>query len=133
MAKKIDTWMIFEVLASRKGVAEKSLKEHVEKIEKEKSVDSLEKEFDEIKEVEDPHPSIKKGFSQICEIRCKVESFSELVKIVLNYGPTMIEIEGPEKIEMDMGEMQDSLNLVAEMMHKFLKAGAGGMMISGKE
>ncbi len=133
MGEKIDTWMIFEVLAAKKDTAEESLKEHVEKIENEEGVEEIEKDFDEVKEVENPHPKLEKGFSQVLEMRCKVKNFSELVKIVLNYGPTMIEIEGPEKIEMNMREMQDSLNLVAEMMHKFLKAGAGGMMISGNE
>ncbi len=131
MGEKINVWMIFEVLASNKDTAESSLKKHVEKIRNEKNVEITEESFDEVKEVEEPHPSLDKGFSQVCEVRCDVKTFSELVKLVLNYGPTMIEVESPEKIEMKMSELQDSLNLVTEMMHKFLKAGAGGMMISG--
>ena len=133
MTESIDVWMIFEVLAAEEEVAGNSLEQHVEKLGNQKGVEVEETDFDDVKEVENPHPSLQKGYSQVCEVRCSVESFSELVKIVLNFGPTMIEVEGPDKIEMNLSEMQNSLNLVAEMMHKFLKAGAGGMMISGDE
>jgi len=133
MTENIDVWMIFEVLAAEEKVAENSLGDHVEKLGDQDGVEITETDFDEVNEVENPHPSLQKGYSQVCEVRCSVKSFSELVKIVLNFGPTMIEVEGPDKIEMNLSEMQDSLNLVAEMMHKFLKAGAGGMMISGDE
>lgn len=133
MGEEIDVWMIFEVLAAEEKVTESSLESHVEKLGNEEGVEITETDFDDVKEVENPHPSLDKGYSQVCEVRCSADDFGTLVKIVLNFGPTMIEVEGPDKIEMNLSEMQDSLNLVAEMMHKFLQAGAGGMMISGDE
>ncbi|MDY6788968.1 MAG: hypothetical protein SVV03_03305 [Candidatus Nanohaloarchaea archaeon] len=126
----IDTWMVFEVLAGGKETAEESLEKHVESIKNLESVEVSEADFEGVEEVENPHPSLDKGYSQICELECNVEDFPTLINLVMNYGPTIIEIHGPDKIELDLREAQDSLNLVSEMMQKFLQAGAGGMMIS---
>lgn len=128
----IETWMVFEVLAGGEETAEESLSDHIESIRELDGVEITEEDFEDVEEVEDPHPSLDKGYSQICEVECTVESFPQLIKLVMNYGPTMIEINGPESIELGLREAQDSLNLVSEMMQKFLKAGAGGMMISNE-
>ncbi len=133
MEDGIEAWMVFEVLAGDEDTAVQSLEEHVEKLGSLDTVEVTETDFDEVQETDNPHPALQKGYSQVCEVRCRVDDFASLIKLVLNYGPTMIEVEGPEGIELDLQEMQESLNLVAEMMHKFLKAGAGGMMISGAE
>jgi len=129
----IETWMIFEVLAAEEDAAVESLEDHVNQLASMDTIEITSKEFDSVEEVDDPHPSLDTGYSQVCEIEADVDGFPNLIKIVMNYGPTLIEINGPESIELDLNEMQDSLNLVAEMMQKFLKSGAGGMMISRPE
>lgn len=129
----IETWMIFEVLGGQREATVKSLADHIEKLGSQGSVEITEQDFDDVEEVENPHPAIETGYSQVCELRCRVRDFPALIQIVLNYGPTMVEIEGPERIELDLGEARESLNLVAEMMQKFLQSGAGGMMISNPE
>ncbi|MCJ7450273.1 MAG: hypothetical protein MUP58_00875 [Candidatus Nanohaloarchaeota archaeon QJJ-9] len=129
----IDTWMVFEVLAKEEEAASDSLESHVEGLGALESVEIDDKDFDEVKEVENPHPSIEKGFSQVCEVRCSIDSFPSLIEIVMNYGPTMIEVEGPDKLELDLSETQEAANLVAEMMQKFMNAGIGGMMVAGPD
>lgn len=129
----IQTWMVFEVLAGQRDTAEESLASHIEKLEELDAVSIDSKDFDELKEVDDPHPSLETGYSQVCEVECTVDEFSSLIEIVMNYGPTMIDILGPDEITLDLTEAQESMNLVAEMMQKFLQAGAGGMMISSPE
>jgi hypothetical protein len=126
----IEAWMVFEALGGQRDTTVNALEDHVGKLETMDSVEITEKTFDDVEEVEDPHPALDTGFSQVCEVRCRVTTFSKLIEIVLNYGPSMIEIEGPENIELDLNEARESLNLVAEMMQKFLQSGAGGMMIS---
>ncbi|MDY6778871.1 MAG: hypothetical protein SVU32_09470 [Candidatus Nanohaloarchaea archaeon] len=126
----IDLWMVFEVVAAQEDAAVESLENHVEKLGSLDQVDITSKEFDDVKAVENPHPSIDEGYSLVSEVECTVDSFPALVEIVMNYGPTMIEVKGPDRIELELGEAQDALNMVAEMMHKFQQAGVGGMMIS---
>ncbi len=110
-------------------MAEKSLQEHVDKLEKER-INVVKKEFDDIQEIEKPKEGIEKGYSQIAEIECEVPSFPLAVNLVINYGPTMVDILEPNKIEMSLGEAQDSLNTVAGMMQRFVEAGAGGVVIA---
>lgn len=130
MSDHIETWMVFEVLAKQEDAAVDSLEQHVEKIRDEEGVTVTSAEFEEVEEVENPHPSIDVGYSQIVEVEAEAEDFPTLIQIVMNFGPTMIEVKGPDELTMDLAETQESLNLVAEMMQKFLQSGAGGMMIS---
>ncbi|MDY6770985.1 MAG: hypothetical protein SV186_03450 [Candidatus Nanohaloarchaea archaeon] len=130
MSDGIDTWMIFEVLAKQEDAAVESLRDHVDKMKEMETVEITSEDFEDVEKVEDPHPALDKGYSQVCEVEATVDDFPTLVELVMNYGPTMIEVQGPEEITLDLGEAQDALNLVAEMMQKFLQSGAGGMMIS---
>lgn len=130
MSDHIETWMVFEVLAKKEDAAVDSLKQHVQKIRDEEGVNVTSAEFEEVEEVENPHPSIDVGYSQIVEVEAEADDFPTLIQIVMNFGPTMIEVKGPDEITLDLAETQESLNLVAEMMQKFLQSGAGGMMIS---
>lgn len=129
----IQTWMVFEVLAGQRDTAEESLQSHVEKLGDRDDLTIESADFDDIKEVDNPHEALDTGYSQVCEVECTVDTFSALIEIVMNYGPTMIDILGPDEITLDLTEAQESMNLVAEMMQKFLQAGAGGMMISRPE
>ncbi len=122
--------MIFQVVAATEDAARDSLEEHIEKLKTEKGVSKLEVEMEDLQEVDKPHPQIEKGYSRICEVDMQVDTFSELVSIVINYGPTSVDVKSPEEVSMDIKELRDSLNAVAQMMHRFLQAGVGGMMIS---
>lgn len=125
--------MIFEVLASDKKTTVESLKEHVEKFKSEKVVDVYEEDFDDPKEVDNPHPDLDQGYSQVCETKFKVDDYPSLIQLIVTYGPSMVEIEEPRKVELSLKEAQDALNVVAETMYKFLQAGAGGILLQEKE
>jgi len=109
---------------------EESLEEHIEKLENEKEVKILETEFDEITEMEEPHPGLEKGFSQVCEVRVELESFAKSFELATNYGPTYVQIEEPEKLEMSVREGQEALQTVLDTVHQYAQSGAGGMLIS---
>ncbi|MFB6076769.1 MAG: hypothetical protein ABEK12_01410 [Candidatus Nanohaloarchaea archaeon] len=123
MASPLEVWMVFHVVAATEEAAAESLQDHVDQLEDEGSVTEFSVEMEEVEAVDNPHPQLEEGYS-------KVAGFSDLVELVVNYGPTSVDVTAPEHVEMDVGEIRDALNSVAQMMHQFLQSGAGGMMIS---
>ena len=132
----IKAWVIFEVQAVSKDVVEEALKVHLGKIKSEKALKVLEENAIEAKEVDAPeqlHPQgIKKLWSGLHEMIIFTKDVEALMNMVINYGPSAIEILAPEKITLKMGELQGALASVSDMMHKYAAAGVGGMLISGK-
>ncbi|MFB6191447.1 MAG: hypothetical protein ABEJ64_03380, partial [Candidatus Nanohaloarchaea archaeon] len=126
----IQLWMVFEAIAPEKEALEDSLDDHIEMLETEDDIDIVESEIDDVSEVKDPHPGLEKGYSQVAELRLEVDGFDRAIETVVNYGPTYVQIEGPEKYEMSMREMQDSLQNVANTMHQYAQMGPGGVLIS---
>lgn len=130
MEELLEVWMVFDVVAATEEAARESLDNHLEKLEEERAVVSFTAEKDDIKKVENPSPELEEGYSQVAEVEMEVNSFSELVNIVINYGPTSVDAKSPESVKMDLREVRDSLNSLAQIMHQFLQSGAGGMMVS---
>jgi hypothetical protein len=126
----IKSTMIIEILAINKEAADSALKKHVEKIQNEDNTMVLDERYHEIQEVENPTPRIERGFSQIVDVDIITKDFDQLVRVVVSYAPSSIEILEPEKIKLDMGEAQGILNSIAEIIHKFAAAGLGGVMVS---
>jgi len=132
----IKAWVIFEVQAAAKDVAEEALKVHIGKIKSEKALKIFEENTTESKEVDAPaqlhQHGVKKLWSRLHEMVIFAKDVEALINMVINYGPSAIEIMGPEKITLKMGELQGALASVSDMMHKYAAAGVGGMLISGK-
>ena len=55
-----------------------------------------------------------------------------LLNAVMTYGPSAIEIVGPNKEEIDISEMQNVANTLAGVVHQFAAAGIGGIVITPK-
>lgn len=127
---EIELWMVFEALAADEEGLEEAMDDHVEKLKSEDDLEIVELQRDDITEVKDPHPQLDKGYSTVVEVKAKVERFSKAVSVTLNYGPTYVQIEGPEKFELDMKDAQDSLQRVADTMHQYAQQGAGGVVVS---
>ena len=136
----IKAWMMFEVQAVDKDVCSEALKKHIEKMLKREDVRLLESKSTKVEKLPPPEQfkkaleakGIKNLFSQVSEITVLVKNFESLMHVVINYGPTAIEITAPDKIVLNLREMQGSLANVADMMHKFAAAGIGGMLVSGE-
>lgn len=122
-------WMVFEAVTPEEEGLE-SLEEHIEKLRSEDDAEVLEVEFDEATEIENPHPGLEKGYSQVCEARVEIEGFDRAIDILISYGPTYIQLEEPDRIEIDLAEGQNALQNVVDMMHQYAQSGAGGVMIS---
>jgi hypothetical protein len=132
--KKIkDGWLqarfAIEVLAGTKEAAKSALEKHVQAMEKEKNTIIYRKSFGDIKKILNPLPNIAEGWSNIVDVELVAKNFETLVYLVVTYGPSAIELLGPKKIAIDLGEGQAILNSLSELIHKYAAAGIGGIVI----
>lgn len=132
----IKAWAIFEVQAAVKDVAKTALEAHISKIKSEKALKVVEEKESETEEIDAPESlhqhGIKMLWSRTHEMVVFAKDVEALTNMVINYGPSAIEVLGPEKLTLKMGELQGALASVSDMMHKYAAAGIGGMLISGK-
>lgn len=128
-------WMIFEVQAADKAVCVSSLKKHIKDMGSLDSVEIIDESFAGVDKIEAPEGLKKRGvntlFAQVSEVTIMARDFEGLVNVVINYAPSAVEIMAPEKITITMRDAQNSLASVADMMHKFARAGIGGVVIKG--
>ena len=120
--------LIFEVLGTTREIVEKSLKEHIEKLEKIKTIFLYKKDFSKIEEVEKPMKNVEKAYSQIVETEAMIKDIKTLITIAISYGPSSIEILEPKKIEISAGEIQDISNMISGVIHRFAASGIGGII-----
>ena len=120
--------LIFEVLGTTREIVEKSLKEHIEKLEKIKTIFLYKKDLSKIEEVEKPMKNVEKAYSQIVETEAMIKDIKTLIIITISYGPSSIEILEPKKIEISAGEIQDISNMISGIIHRFAASGIGGII-----
>jgi hypothetical protein len=122
--------MVFEAVAETEEGVKDSLDEHIEKLRSESGVEIKESEIDDVSKVKNPHPGLEEGFSQVAECRLSVDGFDKAITLTFNYGPTYVNVEGPENYEMDLKESQESLQNVANVIHQYAQKGLGGVLVS---
>jgi hypothetical protein len=124
----LKAWMMFEVLAINEKVTKESLESLMNKLEKDSRIKMYKKEFGEIKKVEKPLPNIEFGYSLTCEIELISKKFDDLVQIVIEYGPSAVELLEPLKLNVNAGEAQTILTSISQLIHNFAAAGVGGIV-----
>ncbi len=128
--KWLEVWFSIEALAVDREVVEDALKKHVEKMKSIRDVFVYEAEFSESIKVEKPMKNVEEAYSQVAKVKFFVKSLSLLISVVMTYGPSSIEIIGPDKKDINLAETQDIANLIAGVVHQFAAAGAGGIVIT---
>jgi hypothetical protein len=126
----IQAAMMFEVLAVTEEAAKEALQNHIRNLENNETVGMIKKDFSGVEKVDKPMKGIETAFSQICNTEFLVKKFDDLAQLVLEFGPASVEILKPDKYHISIGEAQNVLNIVAEMMHRFAAAGLGGIVIA---
>src|SRR3989304_4363503 len=126
-------WMIFEVLGVNKEISKSSLESLMENLEKDKRAKLCKKQFGDVLTVEKPLKGINEAFSYTCEVELISKKFDEIAQIVIEYGPSAIEIIKPTSFKMDAGEAKMVLNTISQTMHQFAAAGAGGIVFIKEE
>ena len=129
-----DVWMAFEGLAVKPEVIKTALESLTQRLEEDPKCKVYSKEFLEPVKVEKPIKGIEEAWSEVANIKIVSKNFTDLIQIVIEYGPSSIEVISPPKKEIPISEVQDSLNNVAGMMHRYAAAGVGGaVVVRGKE
>lgn len=126
----IEVWFAIEALAANKDVVEKAMDTHVKKLASVKDVLVYETKFSETRKIEKPMKNMEEGHSQIVEIRLFIKNMLTLVKVILLYGPSSIEIIGPPEMKIKIDEVQNISNTLATLVHQFASAGIGGIVIT---
>ena len=126
-------WLVFELLAVSEAKANEAMQEHIKKLDNDSRIKVYKKQLSDIKKIEKPLKGVKEGFSLTADIELVVQNFDNIVQIVLEYGPSSIEVLDPKNIKMGMGEAQGVLNSISQMMHRFAAAGLGGIVVLGKQ
>ncbi len=129
----LEVWFSIEVLGIDENVAKDSLTKHIEKLSHVKDTFIYEKEFKDIKKVKNPLKGVEEAYSQVVNVKFFVRTLPILLNIVLTYGPSSIEIMGPDKKDVNAAEIQDIANVLAGLVHQFAAAGAGGIVITPEE
>ena len=125
----IKAWVATEVVAVTEETADSSLRKHVELMKKEPNIIIYKEDFKESKETPHPFKKGEKAYTTVLEIELVARRFETLVYLVLNFAPSSIEIMGPSKIDVDMGEAQNILNGMAELVHSLVATRRGGVSI----
>lgn len=128
--KWFEVWVSIEALAVEKDVVEAALSKHIEKMGNVRDIFIYEKEFTEAIKVENPMKNVAEGYSQIAKVKFFAKNLSVLISVVMTYGPSAIEILGPDKRELRIDEVQNISNLLAGIVHQFAAAGVGGIIIT---
>jgi len=123
-------WLVFEAIGNKEKGVENALNDLIGNLKEEEGVDVISEEYDEMKLVENPHPELDEGYSKIAELNVECNNFTRAVKTVINYGPTYVQLEGPDHFDLELKDSQESLQEVANMMQQYAQMGVGGVLVS---
>ncbi|MBI4895633.1 MAG: hypothetical protein HY831_04025 [Candidatus Aenigmarchaeota archaeon] len=131
----IEVWFAIEAVGVTKEAIEDSMKNHISKLEKVSEMQIYDKVFRPIEKLEDISflpKNITEAWSQVVELKFFVKKFDDLINIIYVYGPSAVEVLGPESKKISIQEMQDISNTLAGLLHQFAAAGVGGVVITPK-
>jgi hypothetical protein len=60
-------------------------------------------------------------YTSYCEVELSVKNLTELMRFALYYGPSVIEVLKPEKVEVHMADLQDALMEAVELNQKYTR------------
>lgn len=126
----IEAWFGIEALAVEKDAVEKALDNHVKKLSSTRDVLVYDTKFSDTTKVEKPIKNLAEGYAQIVELKLFVKNIFTLARIIMIYGPSSIEILGPNETKVKIDETQNIANLIATLVHQFASAGIGGIVIT---
>ena len=124
----LKVWMMFEALAVKEDVSRDALESLIDRLDKDKRVKVSKKQFGDILKVEKPLEGVNEAFSLTSEVELISKRFDDLSQIVIEYGPSAVEVLEPTNFKLDAGEAQMILNTIAETVHRFAAAGVGGIV-----
>jgi hypothetical protein len=128
--KWFEVQFTIEALAVDKEFVEKALRTHVEKMSKIRTLFVYDTKYLETLKVQKPMDNIEEAFSQVVKVKFFAKDLLTLFNVVMVYGPSSIEILGPDRHEIKISEVQGISNTLAGVVHQFAAAGVGGIVIT---
>ncbi len=111
----VKIYAVIEVQALEEALAKKALEKIISSLKKEPGVHVASAEISEIKPNEDG--TMYSGF---VETTLVFEGFEPLMHFLFFYGPSVIEVKGPENISFDIGDFQRGLLEAAGMIQGYV-------------
>jgi hypothetical protein len=126
-------WLAFDALAVNEGVVKAALDSLMAKLDEDQRCRIYKKELLPAQKVDNPIKGIDVAWSLVANVELVSKGMNDLVGLMLEYGPSAVELLEPSRLNIDAGQAQMLLNQVAEMMHRVAAAGIGGaMLVHGK-
>ncbi|MBI4162896.1 MAG: hypothetical protein HY513_04380 [Candidatus Aenigmarchaeota archaeon] len=126
----IEAWLSIEALAVSKETVESSVKSLIENLSRFPGVFVYEHKVHEAVLVKNPMKGVEEAYSQIADVKLFAKDLITMLNISAVYGPSAVEIIGPKKKTVEMGEIQNTCNALAALVHHFAAAGVGGIVIA---
>ncbi|MFH0961477.1 MAG: hypothetical protein V1820_02230 [archaeon] len=119
MAEKpeIDARLIIEAQGAPKEKVEEAIKKLISALEEQEGAKVYEKKFTETEERDE-------FFSNLADVGMKFKDFETLLSIVLNFGPSAIVVNSPQKVEVSAGEIQNIVGDVSAILHTIAQENA---------
>lgn len=103
---------IIEVIGFPEEHVDNTLKQIIEKLEKEDGIRVINKEVAKAKQ-------FKKFFSAFVELELDIDNLQKVVHFCLDYHPSSIEIIDKERLHIERLELTNSLNDLLATLHKY--------------
>jgi len=88
-----------------------------------------EKKFFDIREVKNPMKDVDVAYSYAVTMKLFIKDLYTALTAIMIFGPSSVEVIGPDRKEININEVQDIANNVASLVHQFAAAGIGGMVV----
>lgn len=111
--KKFEIAMIIEGLSSNRDALEQQMGQLKEKIGQEKGIEIIQLEVQEIMQ----HES---NYTTYIDLHFGADSFATVITMIIQYGPSSVEVIEPRNASLGVGEMQASLNEVVSAVHYYI-------------
>jgi len=79
--------------------------------------------------VENPMKGIAEGWSQTAEVEFVIKNFDDLVHIIMEYGPSAIELRAPSSVKLECNIVNSALNGIADTMLRIATMQYGGKLL----
>ncbi len=105
---------IIEVQAIEEALAKKAMEKIKEQLKKERGINVVTAEIAEVQANDDG------SYSGFLDLELSFEGIAPLIHFLFFYGPSVIEILGPEKIQVDISDLQSGVIEAARMIQGYV-------------
>lgn len=111
----IKIFAVIEVQAVEEGLVKKALEGIIRRLKKESGVHIVSAEISKIERDEEGGT-----YSGYIEAKLSFEAFEPLMHFMFHYGPSVVEVIGPEKVVVDMADLHRALLEAATMINGYV-------------